>query len=125
MAEELVFNEISTGAQNDLEKATELARAMVMDYGMSEVLGPQTFRKRGRESLFLDIPFKERELVSLKKQPALLIREIAKILKNCYDKAKKILEERKEKLEKLVELLLQKEVLEGEELEKILYEREP
>lgn len=120
IAEELVFNEISTGAQNDLEKATEIARAMVMDYGMSETLGPQTFRKR--ESLFLDIPFKERELIS-EETARLIDQEIAKILKSCYDKARKILEERREKLEKLVELLLQREVLEGDELEKILYER--
>ncbi len=120
VAEELVFNEVSTGAQNDLEKATEIARAMVMDYGMSETLGPQTFRKR--ESLFLDVPFKERELVS-EETARLIDQEIAKILKSCYDKAKKILEERREKLEKLVEALLQKEVLEGEDLEKILYEK--
>lgn len=120
VAEELVFNEVSTGAQNDLEKATEIARAMVMDYGMSETLGPQTFRKR--ESLFLDIPFKERELVS-EETARLIDQEIAKILKNCYDKAKGIIKERKDKLERLVESLLQKEVLEGEELEKILYEK--
>lgn len=120
VAEELVFNEISTGAQNDLEKATEIARAMVMDYGMSETLGPQTFRKR--ESLFIDIPFKERELVS-EETARLIDQEIAKILKNCYDKTKTILDERKDKLEKLVEALLQKEVLEGEALDKILYEK--
>lgn len=118
VAEELVFQEISTGAQNDLEKATEIARAMVMDYGMSEILGPQTFRKR--EALFLDIPFKERELIS-EKVALLIDEEIAKILKTCYDKAKAILEENREKLDTLVEKLLQKEVLEGEELAEILY----
>lgn len=121
VAEELVFDEISTGAQNDLEKATELARAMVMDYGMSEVLGPQTFRKR--ESIFLDLPFKERELIS-EKSAILIDKEIAKILNTCYDKAKTILEERRETLEILVEKLLQKEVLEGEELEELLYKRD-
>ncbi|MFN3505474.1 MAG: ATP-dependent zinc metalloprotease FtsH [Caldimicrobium sp.] len=120
VAEELVFNEISTGAQNDLEKATEIARAMVMDYGMSDILGPQTFRKR--ESLFLDIPFKERELIS-EKVAILIDEEIAKILKTCYDKAKAILEENKDKLDTLVEKLLQKEVLEGEELTNILYKQ--
>ena len=118
VAEELFFKEISTGAQNDLERATEIARAMVMDYGMSEVLGPQTFRKR--EALFLDLPFKERELIS-EKTAILIDEEIAKILKDCYDKAKSIIEERKEKLEALVEKLLQREVLEGEELAELLY----
>ncbi len=118
VAEELVFGEVSTGAQNDLEKATEIARAMVLDYGMSEVLGPQTFRKR--EHLFLDVPFKERELVS-EETARLIDAEISKILKSCYDKTKKLLQAEREKLDRMVELLLQKEVLEGEELEKILY----
>jgi cell division protease FtsH len=118
VAEELVFGEVSTGAQNDLEKATEIARAMVLDYGMSEVLGPQTFRKR--EHLFLDVPFKERELVS-EETARLIDEEISKILKSCYDKTKELLQAEKEKLDRMVELLLQKEVLEGEELEKILY----
>jgi cell division protease FtsH len=118
VAEELVFGEVSTGAQNDLEKATEIARAMVLDYGMSEVLGPQTFRKR--EHLFLDVPFKERELVS-EETARLIDEEISKILKSCYDKTKELLKAEREKLDRMVELLLQKEVLEGEELEKILY----
>jgi cell division protease FtsH len=118
IAEELVFGEVSTGAQNDLEKATEIARAMVLDYGMSEVLGPQTFRKR--EHLFLDVPFKERELVS-EETARLIDEEISKILKSCYDKTKELLQAEREKLDRMVELLLQKEVLEGEELEKILY----
>jgi len=118
VTEELVFGEVSTGAQNDLEKATEIARAMVLDYGMSEVLGPQTFRKR--EHLFLDVPFKERELVS-EETARLIDEEISKILKSCYDKTKELLQAEREKLDRMVELLLQKEVLEGEELEKILY----
>jgi cell division protease FtsH len=118
VVEELVFGEVSTGAQNDLEKATEIARAMVLDYGMSEVLGPQTFRKR--EHLFLDVPFKERELVS-EETARLIDEEISKILKSCYDKTKELLQAEREKLDRMAELLLQKEVLEGEELEKILY----
>lgn len=119
VAEELVFKEVSTGAQNDLEKATELVRAMVMDYGMSEALGPQTFRKR--EAIFLDIPYRERELIS-EETARLIDQEIAKILKGCYDKAKEILKAKREVMDKLVEILMQKEVLEGEELAKILYD---
>lgn len=119
VAEELVFKEVSTGAQNDLEKATEIARAMVMDYGMSEVLGPQTFRRR--EALFLEVPYRERELLS-EETARLIDSEIAKILKTCYDKAREVLEKRREKLEKLVEMLIQKEVLEGEILTRLLYE---
>lgn len=119
VAEELVFKEVSTGAQNDLEKATEIARAMVMDYGMSEVLGPQTFRRR--EALFLEVPYRERELLS-EETARLIDSEIAKILKTCYDNAREVLEKRREKLEKLVEMLIQKEVLEGEILTRLLYE---
>lgn len=119
VAEEVVFGEVSTGAQNDLEKATEIARAMIMDFGMSDLLGPQTFRKR--EALFLDIPFRERELVS-EETARLIDQEIARILNSCYDKAREIVIAKREKLEYLVTLLLQKEVLEGEELAKILYE---
>ena len=120
VAEELVFKEVSTGAQNDLEKATEIARAMVMDYGMSDVLGPQTFRKR--EHLFLDIPFKERELVS-EETAKLIDKEISNILRTCYQRAKEIIENKKQVLEKMVDLLLKKEILEGEELEKLLYSK--
>ncbi|MCX7874337.1 MAG: ATP-dependent zinc metalloprotease FtsH [Caldimicrobium sp.] len=121
VAEELYFKEISTGAQNDLEKATELARAMVMDYGMSETLGPQTFRKR--EALFLDIPYRERELIS-EETARLIDQEIAKILKSCYDKSKNIIESKRQKLEALVEELLKREVLEGEALNILLYQNE-
>ncbi|MBX6422068.1 ATP-dependent zinc metalloprotease FtsH [Thermosulfurimonas sp. F29] len=117
-AEELVFGEISTGAQNDLEKATEIARAMVMDYGMSERLGPQTFRRR--EHLFLDIPFRERELISEETARA-IDEEIAKLLREAYARAREILTENRERLETIAGLLLEKEVLEGQELETLLY----
>ncbi|WP_038041585.1 ATP-dependent zinc metalloprotease FtsH [Thermodesulfobacterium hveragerdense] len=118
-AEELFFKEVSTGAQNDLERATEIARAMVMDYGMSDILGPQTFRKR--EHLFLDVPFKEREMVS-EQIASLIDQEISQILKTCYETSLKILSERIEILETIVKILMEKEVLEGEELEKLLYQ---
>lgn len=118
-AEELVFKEVSTGAQNDLERATEIARAMVMDYGMSDILGPQTFRKR--EHLFLDVPFKEREMVS-EQIASLIDQEISQTLKTCYETSTRILSERIEILETIVKILMEKEVLEGEELEKLLYQ---
>ncbi len=117
-AEELIFKEISTGAQNDLEKATEIARAMIMDYGMSEKLGPQTFRRR--EHLFLDIPFKEREVMS-EETARIIDAEISRILREAMERARRILEENRERLEKIASLLLEKEVLEGEELENLLY----
>lgn len=120
-AEELIFKEVSTGAQNDLEKATEIARAMVLDYGMSESLGPQTFRKR--EHLFLDVPFKERELIS-EKVAAQIDHEISQIIKSCYENALNILRKNLKILEKIVSVLIEKEVIEGEELENLLYKKE-
>ncbi len=121
-AEELIFGEISTGAQNDLEKATEIARAMVMDYGMSEKLGPQTFRRR--EHLFLDIPFRERELIS--EQTARTIdEEISKLLREAHARAQDLLSQNRKRLEEIAQILLDKEVLEGEELEKLLYQKSP
>ena len=117
-AEELVFGEISTGAQNDLEKATEIARAMVMDYGMSDKLGPQTFRRR--EHLFLDIPFRERETMS-EETARTIDQEVGELLREAYNRAREILSENRDRLEEIAGLLLEKEVLEGEELEKLLY----
>ncbi len=117
-AEELIYAEVSTGAQNDLEQATEIARAMVMDYGMSEKLGPQTFRRR--ESLFLEPAWRHREDIS--EQTARIIdAEVAKIINESYERAKKVLSERRERLELLARTLLEKETLEGEELQKLLH----
>ncbi|HFC97615.1 MAG TPA: ATP-dependent metallopeptidase FtsH/Yme1/Tma family protein [Thermosulfurimonas dismutans] len=117
-AEELVFEEVSTGAQNDLEKATEIARAMVMDYGMSDKLGPQTFRRR--EHLFLEVPFRERELLSEETARA-IDEEVSRLLREAYSRAREILSQNRERLERIAQLLLEKEVLEGQELEDLLY----
>ncbi len=117
-AEELIYGEVSTGAQNDLEQATEIARAMVMDYGMSEKLGPQTFRRR--ESLFLEPTWRHREDIS-EETARVIDAEVAKIINESYERAKKVLSERRERLELLARTLLEKETLEGEELQKLLH----
>ncbi len=116
-AEEVVYGEVSTGAQNDLEKATEIARAMVMDYGMSERLGPQTFRRR--ESLFLEPFLRHREDIS-DETARLIDAEVAKIIQESYQRAKETLERHRQRLEELARTLLEKETLEGEELERLL-----
>ncbi len=116
-AEEMVYGEVSTGAQNDLEKATEIARAMVMDYGMSDVLGPQTFRKR--ESLFIEPMWRHREDIS-EETARIIDKEVAKIIQEAYQKAQKVLKERRKGLEKLAHTLLEKETLEGDELKLLL-----
>ena len=117
VAEELVYGEVSTGAQNDLEQATEIARAMVMDYGMSEKLGPQTFRRR--ESLFLEPVWRHREDIS-EETARLIDQEVAAIIKEAHERARKVLTEHEGRLKRLAETLLEKETLEGEELKALL-----
>ncbi|MBI3353545.1 MAG: ATP-dependent metallopeptidase FtsH/Yme1/Tma family protein [Nitrospirae bacterium] len=117
-AEEIVFNEVSTGAQNDLERATGIARSMVVEYGMSEKLGPVTF-ERGRKPLFLDTGYMPTTEFS-DETSRLIDEEVSNIVKETYSRVKKILEEKKDKLLILGKMLIEKEVIEGDELRRIL-----
>ncbi|MBU6391348.1 MAG: ATP-dependent zinc metalloprotease FtsH [Planctomycetota bacterium] len=118
VAEEIKFNEISTGAQNDLERATDIAMSMVREYGMSEKMGPMTFQD-GRKPQFLDLGFrKSRELSEEVSKD--IDGEVKKIIFDAYTRVKSILEENKYRLEILAKLLLEKEVIEGEELRNII-----
>ncbi|MEW6088817.1 MAG: ATP-dependent zinc metalloprotease FtsH [bacterium] len=118
VAEQMIFNEITTGAQNDLERATEAAHKMVCEYGMSEKLGPITFGKKN-EQIFLG-----RDIVKDKnyseKTAIEIDEEIRKIVEDCYSKAEKLLEEKKDKLNILANILLEKEVLDAEDVNVIL-----
>ncbi|NUO08006.1 MAG: ATP-dependent metallopeptidase FtsH/Yme1/Tma family protein [Candidatus Brocadia sp.] len=123
VAEELKFHEISTGAQNDLERATDIAMSMVREYGMSEKLGPMTFQN-GRRQQFLDIGYRTgRELSEEVSKD--IDNEVKKIIFDTHARVKGILEENKDRLETLAKLLLEKEVIEGEELRKIISEIAP
>jgi cell division protease FtsH len=117
-AEEMKFGEISTGAHNDLFRATDIARRMVKEYGMSEKLGPLTFEKE-RRPLFLEgamAPSKD-----YSENTAMEIdKEVMQIVTETYSKVKTTLQGKKNKLEKVAKLLLEKEVIEGEELRKII-----
>jgi len=121
VAEELKFQEISTGAQNDLYRATDIARSMVREYGMSERLGPITF-ERERRPLFLDtvMPPVTRDYSEATAQE--IDREVAALVEHAYQRAKELLETHRDTLEKVAQVLLQKEVLEGEELRRLLNE---
>jgi cell division protease FtsH len=122
VAEEIIFGEISTGAHNDLERATELSRKMVCDYGMSEKLGPLTLGRK-HQQIFLGRDIMEDKNYS-DQTAALIDMEIKRIIEECYQKVKEILETNKEKLIKLAKLLMERETLEGELLEKALEEIE-
>ncbi|MEW6481742.1 MAG: ATP-dependent zinc metalloprotease FtsH [bacterium] len=116
-AEEAVFSDITTGAQNDLEKATELARKMVCEYGMSE-LGPLTFGRR-HEEVFLGRDFLKEKNYS-EEIAGKIDREIEKIVRDSYTRASKIICENREKLEKLTQSLIEKEILEADNINEIL-----
>jgi cell division protease FtsH len=117
-AEELFLGHVTTGSGNDIERATEIARKMVSQWGMSERLGPLSFGRR-EEQVFLG-----KELVMHKdyseKTAEEIDQEVKRIVEECYERAKKILQENAPKVEKLVQILLEKESLSGEELNQIL-----
>jgi cell division protease FtsH len=117
VSEELILQEITTGAQNDLEEATDLARSMVCEFGMSSKLGQRTFGKRERQ-VFLGRDILEHKNYS--DQTALVIdQEVQKIVSACYKQAKNELNEHKTELKKLADALLEKEVLNANEVREI------
>ncbi|MEE8317483.1 MAG: ATP-dependent zinc metalloprotease FtsH [Candidatus Omnitrophota bacterium] len=118
-SEDLIFNELSTGAQDDLEKATEIARDMVMRWGMSEKLGNLSFGKRD-EQVFLGRDIVEEKNYS-EATAVEIDKEVRKILESCYKKAKEELSNNKEKLKVLAERLLEKEVLDFEEVRMLVF----
>ena len=112
-AEELIFNEISTGAGNDLERATEIARRMVAELGMSEALGPVTFQRR--PTTFLQ-PGEPTGGEYSEATARLIDREVQRLLRAEYQRALQMLRTDREVLVVLAERLLQKEVVDREEL---------
>ncbi len=118
-AEEIAFNEISTGAQNDLQRATDIARAMVTEFGMSDALGAVSYNGH-RKATFLDLPFAQ-ERGNYAEETALQIdAEIKRILTDAHDSARRILRERRQTLDELSQRLLEKEVIEADELRAIM-----
>lgn len=118
VAEELVLNHVTTGAGNDIERATDLARKMVCEWGMSEKLGPLTFGRK-EEEIFLG-----REIATKRdfsEQIALDIDlEVRRLVTENYERAKRILTENMTSLKALAEALLEKEVLDAPEIDAIL-----
>jgi len=117
-AEELVFNELTTGAQNDLENATELSRRMVCEFGMSGRLGTLTYGKRERQVFLGRDLFEER---NYSEQTAVLIdEEIRSIIDSCYEHARQELQTHRTQLDQIATALLEKEVLDGEEVKRLV-----
>jgi len=118
VAEELVLNTQTTGAGNDIEKASELARKMVCDYGMSEELGPLTFGKK-EEQIFLGREIAQHRDYS-ERTAQRIDEEVKRIVMDAYNRAKRLLEENMNVLNMLAKTLLEKETLDGAEIDKIL-----
>jgi cell division protease FtsH len=118
VAEEIIFKDISTGAQNDLQRATDIARSMVTEYGMSDKLGLVTYAKE-RRPLFLDTgisPGKEYSEETAQEIDA----EVSRLMQACHDRVREILTEKQGQLETISQTLLEKETILGEELQELL-----
>src|SRR5690625_2556982 len=121
-AEKIIFDQVSTGALNDLEKVTKQARAMVTVYGLNEKVGNLTYYdSQGQSDYTFTKPYSERTA-------ELIDKEISNLIEEQYQRALSILEEHKEKLTQLAEVLLEREVIFKEDVEKIFgkppYEKE-
>ncbi|MBI1730818.1 ATP-dependent metallopeptidase FtsH/Yme1/Tma family protein [Candidatus Acetothermia bacterium] len=122
-AEEIVFNELTTGAYDDLKKSTEIAKRMVVSYGMSDEIGPISLgREDGNVFLGQDLILNREhsEMMS-----SLVDKEIKSIIEQCYGRAKSLLTKHKAALQKLAEKLLEVEVIESESLDNLLKDMIP
>ena len=118
VAEELILDQLTTGAGNDIERATELAHRMVCEWGMSEKLGPMTFGKK-EEQIFLGRDFTQQQDYS--EHTAVEIdREVRRIIQDGYNRAKEILTANLGLLHRVAKELLEKEVLDGAEIDVIV-----
>lgn len=122
-AEEVVFGSITTGASNDLQRATDLAERMVTTYGMSKVLGPLAYQQ-GQQNMFLGGEANPRRLVSPQTAEA-IDREVKEIVENAHQQAIAILNQNRDLLENISQKLLETEVIEGPTLYELLGQVKP
>ena len=118
-AEEIAFGEISTGARNDLQRATDIARAMVTEYGMSEALGAVNYDGQ-RGTKFIDTPFLNERGPHSEDTAQKIDFEVSRIIGDAHNEARRLLRERRDILDELSARLLDKEVVEGDELRALL-----
>lgn len=117
-AEKLVFNVLSTGASNDLQRATQIAKKMVCEWGMSEVVGPVTFNNDNNE-VFLGRDFSKTRDHS-EETAQIIDSEVRRILTKAMERAEELLSENIDLLHKTSKILLEREILDGEELDQII-----
>lgn len=124
VAEEIVFGDVTTGASNDLERATKIAKDMITRYGMSETLGLQTYGKRD-ELVFLGKELGEHEKNYSEEVAAKIDKELAIIIAEAHNRATTIIKKNRKKLDIVAEELLKKETIEASEFEKLMGEISP
>jgi len=117
-AEKIIFHDITTGAANDLEKASELARRLIKEYGMSETLGPVVFGEK-EELVFLGKELGEQRNYS-EKTATQIDKEVANLIANAQKTAERIIRKKKRLLSKIAKVLMEKEIIEKEEFEKLI-----
>ena len=120
-AEEIAFGEISTGAQNDLQRATDIARAMVTEYGMSDELGVVAY-ETNRRPMFLNMPLPQERGPYAEETARRIDAEVSRLMAEAHEQARRILGGRRATLDALSERLLEKEVIESGELSAIVAE---
>jgi cell division protease FtsH len=118
-AEEIVFGEVTTGAQNDLLRATDIARAMVTEYGMSDALGAINY-DGNRRARFLDVPIPQERGLYAEETAQTIDSEIRRFIAEAHTKARQILTDRRQQLDAIAQRLLAVEVMDGDELRQIL-----
>ena len=123
-AEEIALGEISTGAQNDLQRATDISRAMVTQYGMSDVMGAISY-DGSRRATMLDIPVASEHGLYGEQTTQLIDAEVRRIMTEAHAQARRVLGERREVLELVARRLLEKEVIDGNELRALIAEGAP
>jgi len=117
-AEQIFFNEITTGASNDLKKLTNIAKQIITQFGMDEKLGPRTFGEKD-EMVFLGKEIHERRDYS-EKTAEMIDEKISHYVKQALETAKKIIEDNKDKMDKIVNVLITKETIEKKEFEELM-----
>ncbi len=121
VSEEIVFGDVSTGAQNDLQRATDIARSMVTEYGMSDRLGPLSYNREPR-SPYLEMGPRSRERDYSERTAQQIDEEVVKIVEDVHEKVRNLLRQKRSNLERLAGVLLEKESIEGEELKAFVAE---
>ncbi|HOO72721.1 MAG TPA: ATP-dependent zinc metalloprotease FtsH [Spirochaetota bacterium] len=118
LTEEMIFKDVTTGSSNDLERASDIARRMVCEWGMSEILGPITFGKKN-EQIFLGREISQHRDYS-EKTAQVIDSEVNKIIESCMNASKNLLLENRNKLEALAKYLIERETLDGHEIKMIM-----